>query len=346
MDDPRAAIDVRVHRILGWLRDVAGPTGVAADEIHARLVQASEGGKAFRGRLVIAAAEACGGASEADVVGVAAALELFQTAALIHDDVLDGSDMRRGRPATHRAFEASHRARGGLGEPAAYGTAGAILAGDIALVAALHAAAEVSYAADPRIEPLFAEMAVLVTAGQHLDMHEATVPLDAERLPEAVQTVMRSKTASYTAEMPLALGAALAGADDAVVAAVRDAGVPLGIAFQLRDDVLGVLGASDVTGKPVGDDLREGKRTLLIAHVLAHGTAAQRADVLAVLGDPQAGAPDIDAAIAALRASGAVHAVEQAIAAAAGHARAALHAALPDPTPVLALVDAAIDRAS
>lgn len=346
MDQTRRAIDARVDATLAWVRSTSAPAAAASEEIHARLAEASQGGKAFRGRLLIASAEACGREADDAVVEVAAALELFQTAALIHDDVLDGSDTRRGRPATHRRFESDHRDRGGLGDAEAYGRAGAILAGDIALIAAMHGAARASHRADPRVADLFAEMAVLVTAGQHLDMREATVPLDPARLPAAVRTVMRSKTASYTAEMPLALGAALAGADDAVVAAVRAAGIPLGLAFQLRDDILGVTGSTAETGKPVGDDLLEGKRTLLVAHVLSAGTTAERDAVLAVLGAAEATPAAVSSAVDAMVSSGAIEAVEAQIAAQASEARRALTAALPAPAPVLALVDAAIDRRS
>lgn len=346
MIDVPEQIDARVLAILAWVRDVAGPAGPAAAEIHEQLTAASRGGKSFRGRLVAAAAAAFGGGEPDAVLDTAAAIELFQTAALIHDDVLDASDTRRGRPATHRAFEATHRARAGTGDAEAYGRAGAILTGDIALVAALHAAAAAARRADPRVEDLFAEMAVLVTAGQHLDMREATVPLEPEVLAASVERVMRSKTASYTAEMPLALGAALAGADDASIAAVRSAGIPLGIAFQLRDDVLGVVGAPELTGKPVGDDLREGKRTLVIAHLLERGSPTERDRVLSVLGDPAASDASVAAAVDALATSGALDAVERRIAETAQEARALLIAALPYPEPVLEMVEAAVARTS
>lgn len=346
MTDVRDQIDARVLAILDWVGAVAEPAGAAAVEIQEHLALASRGGKSFRGRLVVAAAAAFGGGHHEAILDTAAALELFQTAALIHDDVLDASDTRRGRPATHRAFEATHRARAGVGDPEAFGRAGAILTGDIALIAALHAAATASRRADPRVESLFAEMAVLVTAGQHLDMREATVPLDPATLATSVERVMRSKTASYTAEMPLALGAALAGADDASITAVRAAGIPLGIAFQLRDDLLGVVGAPGLTGKPVGDDLREGKRTLVIAHLLEHGSSAARERVLAVLGDATASEAAVADAIDSLRTSGAIEAVELRIASTAETARALLSSALPDPEPVLELVDAAVSRTS
>jgi len=345
IDDPAAAIASRVARILDWTRDAMGPAGPAATDLHVRLAESSEGGKAFRGRLLLAAHVACGGPEPDAALDVAAALELFQTAALIHDDVLDGSDLRRGRPAAHRVFEAAHRDAGWVGDAAAYGRAGAILAGDVALVAAQRASTVAARRAGDRVADLFDEMAVLVTAGQHLDMRVAVSPLDAlPGLEGRIRQTMRSKTASYTAEFPLALGAAVAGADDAAVAALRAAGVPLGIAFQLRDDVLGVAGSPEVTGKPVGDDLREGKRTLLVWHATTRGSAAEREAVLAVLGRDDAPVAAVEAAVEALRSSGALAFVETEIADHAARARAALADALPDATGVLTLVDAAVDR--
>ncbi|WP_062529197.1 polyprenyl synthetase family protein [Demequina rhizosphaerae] len=346
-DDPRPEIADRTARLLAWAAAAMAPAGVAADDIAARLAASSEGGKAFRGRLLLAAFDGCSGSDREAALGLAAALELFQTAALLHDDVLDGSDTRRGRPAAHKVFEAQHREAGWHGDPAAYGRSGAILAGDVALVAAQRGASVAARRVGDRVADLFDEMAALVTAGQHLDMRVAVSPVDAlAGLDDDIRTIMRAKTASYTAEFPLALGAAAAGASATTVAALRDAGLPLGAAFQLRDDVLGLTGAPERTGKPVGDDLREGKRTLLVWHAVTHGDDAQRAAVLAVLGRADAGDEEIRRAIDAIREAGAIDAVEEQIGWHAAEARAALSAALPDPAPVLGLVDAAVDRSA
>lgn len=339
----RAAVDSRIALILDWISLASSPAGRAAEEIRDHLATASVGGKAFRADLLLATVTGFGAPVTEAVLDAAAALELFQTAALIHDDVLDGSDMRRGRPATHRAMASAHADRAGLGDADAYGRAGAILTGDIALVAAQHAATRAAVATDIRVADLFARMAVLVTAGQHLDMRVATEPLSAT-LETDVQAVMRSKTASYTAEYPLAMGAAIAGADDATVAAIGQAGLPLGIAFQLRDDLLGLTGSAAQTGKPVGDDLREGKRTMVVAHALSHGTPAQREAILAVLGDASAPSAAVDRAISAIADAGAIAAVEVDIAALAARARTDLTALIPAPQAVLALVDAASAR--
>ncbi|WP_169747719.1 polyprenyl synthetase family protein [Demequina subtropica] len=343
--DARAVIADRTAELLAWAAAAMAPGLEAAHELAAQLAASSAGGKAFRGRLLLAAFEAAEGGDRLPAEQLAGALELFQTAALLHDDVLDGSDTRRGRPAAHRAFEALHRAAGWPGDAAAYGRAGAILAGDVALVAAMRGAAVAARRAGDTVADLFDEMAALVTAGQHLDMRVAAAPwTDLDSLEHDIRAVMRAKTASYTAEFPLALGAAAAGASPATVNALRTAGLPLGVAFQLRDDVLGLTGSPETTGKPVGDDLREGKRTLLVWHALAHGDPAERKAVHAVLGDPAATAEATSAAIAAIESSGALAAAEREIAAQAGHAREALNAALDRPGPVLALVDAAVDR--
>lgn len=324
-----------------------GPAAPADRDIHARLASSATGGKAFRGRLLLAAFRACRGTDVDAAIELAAALELFQTAALIHDDVLDGSDTRRGRPAAHRVFEAQHRDSGWIGDAGAYGRAGAILAGDVALVAAQRAATLAARRVGDAVADLFDEMAVLVTAGQHLDMRVAVSPTaDIPLLEGDIRATMRAKTASYTAEFPLALGAAAAGASGGTVAALRAAGIPLGIAFQLRDDVLGVAGSPRLTGKPVGDDVREGKRTLLVWHTVSHGTDAERDALLAALGDRRATADAIEAALVAMETSGAMARVEQEIETHAGAARDALTSALDDAAPVLALVDAAVDRVS
>ncbi|MDN4474584.1 polyprenyl synthetase family protein [Demequina sp. SYSU T00192] len=346
-EDPRPEIADRTADLLAWAAAAMAPAGVAADDIAARLAASSEGGKAFRGRLLLAAFDGCDGTDREAALGLAAALELFQTAALLHDDVLDGSDTRRGRPAAHKVFEAQHRDAGWQGDAAAYGRSGAILAGDVALIAAQRGATLAARRAGDGVADLFDEMAALVTAGQHLDMRVAVSPVAAlPGLHDEIRTIMRAKTASYTAEFPLALGAAAAGAPAATVAALRAAGLPLGIAFQLRDDVLGLTGAPERTGKPVGDDLREGKRTLLVWHGVTHGSGAQRDAVLAVLGRADAGEDEIRAAIDAVAASGALDAVEEQIALDASRARDALTAALPDPAAVLALVGAAVDRSA
>jgi geranylgeranyl diphosphate synthase type I len=196
-----------------------------------------------------------------------ASLELLHASALVHDDFMDASDTRRGRPATHRAFEAEHREAGWTGDPEQYGAAAAILLGDLLLTWADELLrrcgfplAQVAPALD-----MFDICRSEVVAGQFLDV---SVQARAEADVETAMTVLRFKSAKYSIERPLHIGAALAGGTGETIEALTAFGLPLGEAFQLRDDQLGVFGDPEVTGKPAGDDLVEGKRTVLVALAL------------------------------------------------------------------------------
>jgi len=196
-----------------------------------------------------------------------ASLELLHASALVHDDLMDASDTRRGHPSAHRAFEAQHRDVGWRGDSAQYGAASAILLGDLLLSWSDELlrrsglpGGRVSVALDV-LDLCRSE----VIAGQYLDV---SVQARAHADVDAAMTVLRYKSAKYSVERPLQVGAALGGADAAQRAALTAYGVPLGEAFQLRDDVLGVFGDPAATGKPAGDDLVEGKRTVLVALAL------------------------------------------------------------------------------
>lgn len=203
----------------------------------------------------------------AAVLRAVSALELIQACALIHDDIIDASDTRRGSPTVHRRVEAAHLARQWHGSAASYGEAVAILVGDIALSWAedmLHTSG-LSLAALARVRGPWSAMKTEVIAGQILDI---SVESSGDERPEIAEKINRFKTAAYTIERPLHIGAALGEADQKLIDAFRAYGRDIGIAFQLRDDLLGVFGDPEVTGKPAGDDLREGKRTVLLAEAL------------------------------------------------------------------------------
>lgn len=344
-------VTARVTHTLEALAAAVAPVGVVpAEELVGPVTALAAKGKRMRATLLLASHAAAGGTDGEAALGVAAALELFQTAALVHDDVLDRSDSRRGMPSTHRAIEAAHRSAGLLGDAEAFGVGGAILAGDLALMGTMRALslalAGTERAIATEVTERFCAMAALCTAGQYLDLRLADTPLDAVTGAD-IHAVMRSKTASYTAEGPLALGAALAGAPSDAVDAWAAVGVPLGIAFQLRDDILGTVGDASVTGKPAGDDLKEGKRTVLVIRALESGSAAQREALLAVLGRHDAPERALATALEALTASGAVAAVEQQIDALATQARTALAALAVAPeheAPLLTMIDAAARR--
>jgi geranylgeranyl diphosphate synthase, type I len=253
-------------------------------------------------------------------VSVAAALEIFHAAALVHDDIMDNSDLRRGRPSLHRRFESLHGERGWTGSAAGYGTSAALLLGDLllgwsdGLFERGLSAIEREAAAAAREE--FARMRTDVMLGQYLDMleeHSWRGRPEADLLPRAHRVIVY-KSAKYSVESPLALGAAMAGGSLAQIAGLRAFGLPLGVAFQLRDDLLGVFGDPEVTGKPAGDDLREGKRTVLVnlARQKLPGSASRLVDEL--LGDPALDDEQIGMLQAAIRESGAVEQVEQIIA--------------------------------
>ena len=196
-----------------------------------------------------------------------AALELLHASALVHDDYMDASDTRRGHPAAHRALEAEHGDRGWRGNPEQYGAAGAILLGDLLLGWADELLGRCGLPPD-RVAPgheLFAQCRSEVIAGQFLDV---SVQARGSADVDAAMTVLRYKSAKYSIERPLQIGAALAGGGPEMLAALSHFGLPLGEAFQLRDDLLGVYGDPEVTGKPAGDDLVEGKRTVLVALAL------------------------------------------------------------------------------
>lgn len=297
------------------------------------------GGKRFRASFCywgwnsVSSARSETGDDLAAVVSVAGALEIFHAAALIHDDIIDNSDTRRGAPAAHRRFESLHRDSGWQGNGDPYGRAAAILLGDLLLGWSDELLDEgLAPVAPPfrlaaRAE--FVRMRTEVTAGQYLDILEERAwrshPED-EQLVRAEQ-VLTYKSAKYSVESPLAIGALLGGGTEEQVSVLRAFGLPLGIAFQLRDDLLGVFGDAVVTGKPSGDDLLEGKRTVLVALARAalHPTARRIFDEL--LGDPTLGADQVSSLQATIRESGAVEKVEAMIAENVDKATAALRGA-------------------
>lgn len=284
-----------------------------------------DGGKRLRPRFAYWGWRAVHAAGDDDraLVDAAASLELLHGCALVHDDVIDDSDTRRGRPATHAAFAALHRGSGWPGDARRFGAATAILVGDLLLAWAdtMFAAAELAPAAVPRTRAAYDEMRELVMAGQYLDI---LVQARGEFSIEDALRVAAFKTSKYTVEGPLRLGAAAAEAPPPVFAALSAYGAAIGEAFQLRDDVLGVFGVPERTGKPAGDDLREGKRTLLVALAMQAASSVEAELLRHELGDREMD----EAGVAALRevivSTGALDQVEQRIAQRATEARAAL----------------------
>jgi geranylgeranyl diphosphate synthase type I len=294
-----------------------------------------------------------GTATRTDVLTIGAALELFQAAALVHDDVMDDSDTRRGRPAAHRHFADLHTRGGWAGSSTRFGESVAILLGDLALIAAERvfdeAVADLAPSVRRSIEEVFGGMRTEVIAGQYLDLVAQVQPWgdDPADDEETARTVVRAKSARYSVEHPLTLGATAAGADDVALERICSIGLPLGEAFQLRDDLLGVFGDPGTTGKPAGDDLREGKHTVLVARALRAASTADRAALLDGLGRRDLTDDDVARLREVLHRTGADAEVEELIASLAGPALEALAAApLAEPGRgmLLALAQAAVDR--
>jgi len=253
----------------------------------------------------------------------ATALELLHGCALVHDDVMDSSDTRRGQPSVHRIFEVLHRDGAWRGSSAQFGEGAAVLLGDLLLSWADEVLFTSGLPDDAllRAKPVYDVMRTELMAGQYLDLLEQASGDGSE---DRVMRVARYKTAKYTVERPLQLGGALAGASAELQAAYSGYGLPLGEAFQLRDDVLGVFGDPAVTGKPAGDDLREGKRTLLVHATLTAATPQQRTELLAALGNVELTDADVSKLRELIVDSGGLAAVETRIAALRAAALAAL----------------------
>lgn len=253
---------------------------------------------------------ACGAADDTDIIAVAAALELFHTAALIHDDIIDNSDLRRGRPTVHLSLGQWHAGHDWRGESGAFGLSGALLAGNACLVWS-----EELFHANPlvvchdRARKLFARLRTSAVYGEFLDL---VGEVRGGRLSDAMK-IVRHKTASYTVRYPLQIGGALAGADDTLMAAYDTFGLLLGEAFQLRDDLIGLFNTSTVTGKNAADDVRQGKPTALIAVAREQSDPRQRARLDELYGAERLGPDDLAELRAVVRATGAPAVIERMI---------------------------------
>ena len=273
------------------------------------LSELTAGGKRLRPAFCYWGYRGAGGEDGDAIIDAAASLELFQACALIHDDVMDGSDTRRGMPAVHRRFASLHRTEAWVGDPEAFGVGAAILLGDLCLVWSDEMLSRSGLPSDRLLAGcrVYDEMRTELMGGQYLDLLEQA---RGGGSVERALRVARYKSAKYTIEKPLHLGAALAGADQAVLDGYSGYGLPLGEAFQLRDDVLGVFGDPSVTGKPAGDDLREGKRTALVAMALESASQAQAAVVRRHLGDPHLSPEGVAQLRAVIEETGALRRVE------------------------------------
>ena len=347
---------VRVHKVLedfcsrqsDRLEQVSPDCAPLVDAV-AELIR---GGKRLRPAFCYWGWRGAGGADCQPIVTAAAALELFQAAALIHDDVMDDSDTRRGMPAAHRRFAMLHRGSGWTGDGERFGLAGAVLAGDLCLVWSDELLN--SCGLDPvhlaRGRTAFDRMRTELMGGQYLDMLEQAISGSTDRAQgggaeQRARRVLQYKSAKYTIEEPLLIGGRLAGADDRLLACYSAYGLPLGEAFQLRDDVLGVFGDPAETGKPAGDDLREGKRTVLVAKALQRASPAQAGLVRRLLGDPHLDAAGVADLREVIVGTGALAQVEALIDDLVARSRAGL-AAAPVTEPARAVLEGLVAAAT
>ena len=340
-------VDAVLARQAGVLAEVGPDTDQLLDAV-ARLLT---GGKRLRAAFLYWGYRSTGQPDSDAIVQVATAMEFFQAAALIHDDVMDDSDTRRGMPAAHRSLAAHHQREAWGGDAGRFGVAGAILAGNLCLnwTEELYATSGLDPIHLARGRVVFDRMRTQLMGGQFLDVVESVRSWDglptAERV-ERAEHVIRYKSAKYTVEHPLLIGATAGGASEEDLAALSRYGLALGQAFQLRDDLLGVFGDPATTGKPAGDDLREGKRTVLVAHTLEGTDEAGRRVLGERLGDPALGAQDVDALRTVITDSGAVDAVEADITRLADAARTALKSTSGLTAEAVDVLDALIDTAT
>jgi len=280
-------------------RDVLGGIGEDMLPWIDAIAELLTGGKRLRPAFCYWGWRAAGGGDCQQIHTAAAALELLHASALVHDDLMDASDTRRGHPSVHRRFAALHETARWRGSAESFGAGAAILIGDLlmAWTDELFASSGLPGAALRRGRPVLDSMRAEVICGQYLDLLGQSA---GEGTVASALRVVRYKSAKYTVERPLHLGVALAGPSgtDPILRACTAYGVPLGVAFQLRDDILGVFGDPALTGKPACDDLREGKQTVLVAIARERASQAQRELLDRRLGDrllDEAGAAEIRA---------------------------------------------------
>lgn len=277
-------------------------TDIALDAIRS--------GKRFRALLALLGAELAPDLSTQiseqpppEVLLLAAGLELYQASALAHDDVIDHADTRRGRPTPHKTFATHHREKGWRRDALDFGQAGAILVGDLLFSAAEHAVARQCAQLPPSSGmPLMQRYSLMhaeVALGQYLDVRAEQVPLVHDEITcvdvDSALSVVRRKAARYSVVHPAVLGATAAGVPEQIIHILEDVLTPWGIAFQLRDDDLGVFGDPARTGKPAGDDLIEGKRTVLLALTWAAATPRERIMLAHSVGNPHLSDSEVDA---------------------------------------------------
>jgi geranylgeranyl diphosphate synthase type I len=282
--------------LMAWVeakRQATGAELAEADELTGVLSEfLLRDGKRLRPALVYYGYRACGGDSEPVVMPVAMAVELLHTYLLVHDDIMDHAETRRGEPAVHVLFGDLHRDRGWQGDSSHFGTSVGILLGDLAesYAVELYSSSEMSEAVRAEVRKCFSTMCQEVIVGQYLEM---TAGYRNDLTEEELLRILQMKSGRYSVERPVQLGALLAGAPKETLDALTRYGARLGEAFQLQDDLLGMFGDVQTVGKPVGEDLVEGKYTVLIHTALEKLAPTDRATVERALGNADVGEEEV-----------------------------------------------------
>lgn len=291
--------------LAAWLVDKQASVSsqsVAADELTGVLEEfLFRGGKRIRPALLYYAFRGCGGESEARVMPMAMAVELLHTYLLVHDDIMDHAETRRGRPAAHVVYRQLHSEKKWAGDEDHFGKSTAILLGDLAQAYSMELYSSVEGLSED-FHRCFAVMCQEVILGQYLEM---TAGYRRDLSERELLRVLQMKSGRYSVQRPIELGAILAGASEGTRGALARYGHLIGEAFQLQDDLLGMFGDAETTGKPVGGDLAEGKFTVLVHHALARLAGEDRRFLDQALGSPDLTVLEIDRAQRLIESSGA-----------------------------------------
>lgn len=347
-----SAIGETIDAFLATQRPLIDEVGVP--ELLRVAELATAGGKRLRPAFCYWSYVAAAGVPEDDaaLLDVAASLDLLHVSALVHDDLIDAADTRRGQPAAHKRFEAYHSERDGRGDREEFGVSTAILLGDLLLMWSLQLADDSGAPGLPRTRPLLNAMRAEVTAGQFLDVsaqYRVTGAATFADELDVARRVLEFKSARYSIRRPAQIGASLGGADDALLGALGEFGSTIGRAFQLRDDLLGVYGDPALTGKPYGGDIHEGKRTVLVLTALAEGAPAEADELASLLRSTGLSDHDITRAADLIASTGAKGSVEATIEANLRHAEQLLETTAmtrEGRTALAALAERSVNRAS
>lgn len=281
----------------GWLEEFR-ERSLELDEGLAEILDlllefSGRSGKRLRPYLTYLAYQACGGKDPEEVMPVAAAAEMLHVFALAHDDVMDASDLRRGLPTLHRLAERFHLERSLRGSAERFGESVGILAGDLGLVISdeMIDSSPISTQSQAELRRVWNAMRQEVILGQYLDIAAASLPEPAPE--ERIWSIISLKSGKYSVERPLHLGVAAAGASSSFYEVFTGYGIPLGRAFQITDDILGLFGDEAITGKPIDSDIREGKSTLLISRAYHSLSAQDREFLKGIWGNPQASMEEV-----------------------------------------------------